>query len=49
MPKRMVPISMRSKSLFSKGRSTRSMITPIRPVTARATTIAIAKGSFAEM
>ena len=40
MPKPIVPISIRSKSLFSNGRSTRSMTSPMSPVTAMATGIA---------
>ena len=46
MPKPIVPISIRSKSLFSSGRSTRSMTRPIAAVTAMATTMATAKGSL---
>jgi hypothetical protein len=49
MPKPIVPISMRSKSLFSKGR--RHALdddTPMSPVTAIATAIASAKGSLAD-
>ena len=39
MPNPIVPISIRSKSLFSSGRSTRSMTRPISAVTTIATTI----------
>lgn len=46
MPKPMVPISIRSKSLFSSGRSTRSMTRPMAPVTTIATIMATAKGSL---
>jgi hypothetical protein len=46
MPKPMVPISIRSKSRFSSGRSTRSITSPIAPVRAMATTMARAKGSL---
>ena len=48
MPKPIVPISIRSKSLFSSGRSTRSMITPMTPVTTMATSMATANGSCAD-
>ena len=48
-PKPIVPISMRSKSLFSKGRSTRSITSPMRPVTAMATGIATKNGRCADM
>jgi hypothetical protein len=48
MPNPIVPMSMRSKSLFSNGRSTRSMTIPTRPVTAMATARARANGSLVE-
>jgi hypothetical protein len=49
MPKPIVPISMRSKSLFSNGRSTRSMTSPIIPVTTMATGMATKNGRWADM
>jgi hypothetical protein len=49
MPKPIVPISMRSKSLFSNGRSTRSMTSPMSPVTAMATGIEMKNGTWADM
>nr|BFE72932.1 hypothetical protein GCM10020092_062330 [Actinoplanes digitatis] len=48
MPKPMVPISMRSKSLFSSGRSTRSITRPMAPVSRIATAIASTNGSFVD-
>ena len=48
VPAPMVPISIRSKSLFSSGRSTRSMTSPTTPVTAIAAGTATANGSRAD-
>ena len=48
VPAPIVPISIRSKSLFSSGRSTRSMTSPTTPVTAIATGTATANGSRAD-
>jgi hypothetical protein len=48
VPAPIVPISIRSKSLFSSGRSTRSMSSPTTPVTAIAAGPATANGSRAD-
>ena len=48
VPAPMVPMSIRSKSLFSSGRSTRSMTRPMAPVTAMAAGTATANGSRAD-
>jgi hypothetical protein len=48
MPNPIVPMSIRSKSLFSSGRSTRSMKMPMSPVTASAMAIATPNGSLAD-
>ncbi len=48
VPAPIVPMSIRSKSLFSSGRSTRSMTRPTAPVTAIAAGTATANGSRAD-
>ncbi len=48
VPAPIVPISIRSKSLFSSGRSTRSMTSPTAPVTTIAVGTATANGSRAD-
>ena len=48
VPAPIVPISIRSKSLFSSGRSTRSITSPTTPVTTIAIGTAAANGSRAD-
>ncbi len=48
VPAPIVPMSIRSKSLFSSGRSTRSMTSPTAPVTTIAAGTATANGSRAD-
>ena len=48
VPAPMVPMSIRSKSLFSSGRSTRSITSPTAPVTTMAAGTAAANGSRAD-